>query len=129
MEENSGPQGQKPDDARVEITSDEGGRVGVLDIRPSEEFGEQHIPGSMHAEEADAEALSAELREQEKIERWLVVCADGNRSREFAGQLAEHGVEADYLEGGMERWVKDKKPIQPPASDKEYEGPRNNTLY
>jgi rhodanese-related sulfurtransferase len=129
MTQKSETQGLKPDAARVEIASDEGGRVGVVDIRPLDEYGEQHVPGSMHCEDADADELEETLRDQDKVERWVVICADGERSRGLASELAERGLEVAYLEGGMDRWVKDKQPIQPPASDQEYEGPKNLSLY
>jgi rhodanese-related sulfurtransferase len=129
MSQESSTHGLSPEEARVEIAQGEGGRVGVVDIRPLDEYGEQHVPGSIHCEDADAESLDQRLREQEKVERWVVVCANGERSRGLAQELSERGVEAAYLEGGMEQWAQDKQPVQPPASDTEYEGPKSTTLY
>jgi phage shock protein E len=124
--ESSKPNGLGADSAREEIAGGET-RTGILDCRSEEEFGNGHIAGAQRVAEDDAKALAAKLGE-EKPERWIVVCGDGSRSRELAAALAEHGVDVDYIEGGMSAWESKKHPTQPPPAP-DIEGPKRTTLY
>jgi glyoxylase-like metal-dependent hydrolase (beta-lactamase superfamily II) len=85
-----------------------GAPVTVLDIRPAGDRADWWIPGSMHLEAYDAlrrgdpDALAAaDLPPDRPV---VVVCRAGVVARDAALQLAEHGLEASYLTGGMQAW-------------------------
>src|SRR4051812_37983850 len=127
MTEQTKAEGLKVDEARERIAGAEGKRPRVADIRSFEVFSEGHIAGALSVDEADTE-IERKL-EDEDAECWIVVCDDGKRSGEVAAQLAEHGLDVAYLDGGMKAWIKQDLPTQPPESDSEYEGPDTTTLY
>jgi rhodanese-related sulfurtransferase len=94
--------------ARVLIA---GGDANVLDIRSEEEWRTVgNIPGAMHVPD---DKLESRLDEVPKDERLVVVCRDGNRSADVAGQLRERDYEAASIEGGMEAWEDEGYPMQP----------------
>ena len=87
---------------------DHGRPVTVLDVRPSEQYAEWAIPGSVHidAYEAlkahDPGALSGLRLPQDRPV--VTVCAMGRTSAIAAQQLRERGFEALSLAGGMKAW-------------------------
>jgi tRNA 2-thiocytidine biosynthesis protein TtcA len=97
------------DDARELIASES---VRVIDIRDDDAFGDVHIPGAAQVAGGDAERIAEQLDEGERV---IVVCDDGERSAELAGELRERGFEASSVEGGMKRWARDRLPSQPSA--------------
>lgn len=118
------------DDAREGIASQEGDRMRVVDIRSVDEFGEGHIAGAINVEDGDPDAVRTAIEEAEPgADKWLVVCGDGKRSGEVASELADGESDVGYLDGGMDAWVGEKLPVQPPPSESEYEGPKKKTLY
>jgi phage shock protein E len=115
------------DEAREAIASRDG-VVLVVDVRSVDEFGEGHVPGAVNAEDGDAEAVKSALDEGRDADSVLVVCGDGERSRELAAELAAGELEAAYLDGGMKAWSK-KHAVEPPPAEAEFEGPKKKTLY
>ncbi len=87
----------------------EAGRsVTVLDVRPTAEWAEWAIPGSIHVDAYDAlkardpTALAAvNLPSDIPV---VTVCAAGKTSQIAAEQLAARGREAFSLDGGMKAW-------------------------
>jgi rhodanese-related sulfurtransferase len=94
--------------ARVLIA---GGDANVIDIRSSEEWRTVgNIPGATPIPD---DQLESHLDELPKDERLVVVCGDGRRSAEVAGQLRERGYNAASIEGGMAAWEDERYPMQP----------------
>ncbi len=89
-------------------TLEVGRPVTVLDIRPSADRAEWWIPGSTHVDAYDAvkrgdpDALEGALVPADRPV--VVVCRAGVAARAAAEQLAERGLEASYLVGGMKAW-------------------------
>jgi glyoxylase-like metal-dependent hydrolase (beta-lactamase superfamily II)/rhodanese-related sulfurtransferase len=85
-----------------------GAPVTVLDIRPAADRAEWWIPGSIHLDtydglkQGDASALTdADLPAGRPV---VVVCRTGMVAQEGARRLAERGLDASYLAGGMKAW-------------------------
>jgi rhodanese-related sulfurtransferase len=97
----------EPERARELIASNE---VVVLDIRPDDEWEDRRVPGSHRVAEDELDRKLEELDDERVL---LVVCEDGKRSAEIAGQLRDKGREAACLDGGMEAWEKEKLAMQP----------------
>jgi rhodanese-related sulfurtransferase len=105
-----------PGRARLMLAEDE---VQAIDIRTADEFADYRLPGSTNEPEATAEKLAEELGDEKPV---LIVCADGKRSAQVAGELRERGLQATSLEGGTEAWKSDRLPTQP-SPDVDDEGP------
>ena len=85
-----------------------GSPVTVLDIWPAGDRAEWWIPGSIHLDvydalkQGDAGALSAaDLPADRPV---VIVCRAGVVAQEGARRLAERGLNASYLAGGMKAW-------------------------
>lgn len=87
---------------------EEGRPVTVLDIRPKEQRAEWAIPGSVHADVYDAiKAGDTEAVLRLKVPEGIpvvTVCAFGRASRKAADLLAQSGIPALSLIGGMQAW-------------------------
>jgi glyoxylase-like metal-dependent hydrolase (beta-lactamase superfamily II) len=87
---------------------DEGHPVTVLDVRPTAEYAEWSIPGSLHADVydrlnvGDPHALE-DVRLPEGVPV-VTICAAGRMSVVAAEQLRARGLEALSLAGGMRAW-------------------------
>ena len=87
---------------------DQGRPVTVLDVRPSEQYAEWAIPGSVHVDAYEAlkandpGALSGLRIPQGRPV--VTVCAMGRTSAIAAQQLRDRGFEALSLAGGMKAW-------------------------
>ena len=82
--------------------------VTILDIRPTQEYAEWSIPGSIHVDAYDAlkahdpTALAGvELAADQPV---VTICAVGRTSQIAADQLQARGLQALSLEGGMKAW-------------------------
>jgi glyoxylase-like metal-dependent hydrolase (beta-lactamase superfamily II)/rhodanese-related sulfurtransferase len=87
---------------------EEGHHVSVLDVRPTAEWAEWAIPGSIHIDAYDAlkahdPAALANL-DVPSDGPVVTVCAAGKTSLIAASQLRARGVQALSLEGGMKAW-------------------------
>ncbi|GAC1466788.1 MAG: rhodanese-like domain-containing protein [Ktedonobacteraceae bacterium] len=82
--------------------------VTILDVRPTAEWAEWAIPGSMHVDVYDAlrahdpAALSGVDAPSDRP--IVTVCGAGKTSQIAAEQLVARGIEAMSLEGGMKAW-------------------------
>lgn len=72
----------------------------ILDIRPSEKFQTENIPGSINVDIWNLEELVKKIGKDKK---YVVVCDEGGLSREAAYILRQIGVKAYSLKGGMRR--------------------------
>jgi glyoxylase-like metal-dependent hydrolase (beta-lactamase superfamily II)/rhodanese-related sulfurtransferase len=82
--------------------------VTILDVRPTAEWTEWAIPGSIHIDAYDALKAHdpAALANVDVPSDGLVVtvCAGGKTSQTAAEQLAARGLQALSLDGGMKAW-------------------------
>ena len=87
---------------------EEGRPVTVLDVRPTAEWTEWAIPGSIHVDAYDAlkthdPAALANVDIPSDVPV-VTVCAAGKTSLVAAEQLAARGLQALSLDGGMKAW-------------------------
>jgi len=96
--------------ARVEemINADE---AELIDVRKPHEWEAGRIPGARHVELNDLPEVAAELASEGTP--LVVYCHGGNRSAMAAEALRSAGFEANSLEGGIDAWVKEGKPLEP----------------
>jgi len=75
----------------------------LLDVREPLEFAEFKIPGAINLplSELFSQNISEKIPKDKKI---VTICSHGNRSMVATFALAQKGLEATSLEGGMARW-------------------------
>lgn len=81
----------------------------ILDIRRSDDFAAEPamIPGALRREPDRVEVWSQELPKDRDI---VIYCARGGSvSNRVLDDLLERGIQARYLEGGIEAWKKTEK--------------------
>jgi glyoxylase-like metal-dependent hydrolase (beta-lactamase superfamily II)/rhodanese-related sulfurtransferase len=87
---------------------EEGRPVTILDVRPTAEWAEWAIPGSIHVDAYDAlkahdpAALASVDVPSDRLV--VTVCAAGKTSQVAAWQLQARGLQALSLDGGMKAW-------------------------
>jgi len=87
---------------------EEGRSVTILDVRPTAEWAEWAIPGSIHVDAYDAlkardPAALADVEVPSDVPV-VTVCAAGKTSLVAAQQLQARGLQALSLDGGMKAW-------------------------
>lgn len=86
------------------------GDVFVLDIRPEQEYRENHIPGSANApvyhelQRGRLDALDSHLNAIPDDTEVVTVCKAGIVARKATGYLEEAGYTATTLTGGYSGW-------------------------
>ena len=100
-----------------ELIAREGGQL--LDLRGDDEWVEARIAGAVRPEGDDLDATLESLDEDRPL---LVICSDGERSAEVAGELRERGFQAASIKGGMKGWTGDSLPFLPRETE-EFKGP------
>ena len=78
----------------------------LLDVRTSEEWDQVHLPGSLHVPMQEIVA-----RLDEVPDRVICVCAVGARSARVAEYLDAQGREAVNLDGGIQGWLAEGRPV------------------
>jgi membrane protein insertase Oxa1/YidC/SpoIIIJ/rhodanese-related sulfurtransferase/phosphohistidine swiveling domain-containing protein len=89
------------------LKAGEAGRV--LDVREDEEYEVGGIEGAVHLRFPDVLAGSDRFVERGALVTLL--CFNGNRSSELAGELRRRGCDAHFLIGGYEKWISEARPI------------------
>lgn len=99
----SDPQG----DVEVQQAQALGDSVLLLDVREPHEWAAGHAPGAVHL------PMGAITLEAVPTDRPVVcVCRSGNRSHHASRALAEHGVQAVNMLGGMQAWASAGLPME-----------------
>jgi hydroxyacylglutathione hydrolase len=81
------------------------GAAVLVDVREADEFRAGHAPGALHA------PLSQGLPVADG-RRLILVCRSGNRSQQAVALLAERGVTAVDVVGGMRGWAAQGLPVE-----------------
>jgi len=88
----------------IRLINSEGDKLIILDVRPSEKFGEGHIPGSRNIDyfSSDLEKNLLSLPTDQTI---IVYCEHGLRSKNVVSILKRMGHKKVFsLKGGIEGW-------------------------
>lgn len=81
----------------------------LVDVRSPREFESEKIPGSRNIPLAELEAHCAELATCDQL---VLVCASGMRARKAQELLAQKGIAAPVVEGGLKEWSRAGLPVQ-----------------
>ncbi|NSC22767.1 rhodanese-like domain-containing protein [Streptomyces albus subsp. chlorinus] len=87
----------------------------LLDVREDDEWAAGHAEGALHIPMSEFVARQGELTERlgsrDGAERVYVVCRVGGRSAQVAAYLAQQGVDAVNVDGGMLAWESAGRPL------------------
>jgi rhodanese-related sulfurtransferase len=77
----------------------------LLDVREDDEWRAGHAAGAMHVPMSEFVARFGEVTEAAPQDGTVnVICRSGGRSAQVAMYLAQQGIEAVNVSGGMEAW-------------------------
>jgi rhodanese-related sulfurtransferase len=80
----------------------------VLDVRDPDEVATGAIAGSLNIPLGELAARQGELDAATPI---ITVCQSGGRSQTAAKALSAAGYQVSNLDGGMNAWIQDGKPV------------------
>ncbi|MGW2874214.1 rhodanese-like domain-containing protein [Kitasatospora sp. NPDC001225] len=89
------------------------GTAVLLDVREAAEFAAGHAPGALH-QPLIGLAAGVPLPAEAAGRTVLAICRSGNRSQRAAELLAQRGVEALNVVGGMGAWALAGLPVTTP---------------
>ncbi|MEV6666592.1 rhodanese-like domain-containing protein [Streptomyces nigra] len=84
----------------------------LLDVREDDEWQAGHAEGALHIPMSEFVARYGELTEAAPQDgRVHVICRSGGRSAQVTMYLAQQGVDAVNVEGGMQVWAASGRPV------------------
>lgn len=84
----------------------------LLDVREDEEWQAGHAAGALHIPMSDFVARYGELTEAAPQDGKVhVICRSGGRSAQVTMYLAQQGIDAVNVAGGMEAWQATGRPV------------------
>jgi hydroxyacylglutathione hydrolase/adenylyltransferase/sulfurtransferase len=104
------------DDASLDVTTAQAsealadGSAQVIDVREQHEWDAGHIDGARHLPLGDLQAQAATIDRERPV---LFQCRTGGRSTMAAQAFRAAGYRAFNVDGGIERWVAEGRPIAP----------------
>jgi thioredoxin len=78
------------------------GRVSAVDTRDASAYGRAHLPGATNIPIEEIETRLAELHMLPGVP--VLYCRSGDLTKELSAKLAEQGIEAAFVEGGLLGW-------------------------
>jgi rhodanese-related sulfurtransferase len=82
----------------------------VLDVRTAKEFAEGHVPGAVNVPYDQVASRLAQIPKDKDV---VLYCRSGRRAGLAAGVLEANGYkELKQLQGDMEAWLKDGRPVE-----------------
>ncbi|MBO8192788.1 rhodanese-like domain-containing protein [Streptomyces oryzae] len=85
----------------------------LLDVREDDEWAAGRAPGALHIPMSEFVARQGELTERlGEGGRVYVICRVGGRSAQVAAYLAQQGVDAVNVDGGMLAWHAAGRPLE-----------------
>ncbi len=86
----------------------------IIDVRERAEFEVSHLPGAIHAQGEELEALAARMVEESSADRPVVLyCSVGYRSSAAAKELMAHGLtNVANLEGSIFEWANEGHTVE-----------------
>jgi rhodanese-related sulfurtransferase len=80
----------------------------LVDVREADEWAAGHAPDAVHIPLGELTTRVGELAEADRV---LVICHSGVRSARATAWLAQNGLEAFNVDGGMVDWARAGLPV------------------
>lgn len=84
----------------------------VLDVREDEEWAAGRIEGAVHI---PLDQLPGRVEELDRERPVVTVCRSGGRASKAAQLLADAGLDARVMDGGITRWAEEQLPLTTPG--------------
>jgi len=82
----------------------------VLDVRTPKEYAEGHVPGAVNVPYDQVASRLAQIPKDKEV---VLYCRSGRRAGLAAGGLEANGyTELKQLQGDMEAWLKEGRPVE-----------------
>lgn len=92
-----------PQDA-FKVIEDRGSKIIILDIRPKDEYDEEHVPGALNLD-YDGHEFQKKVELMNKNADYLIYCKSGVRGGYFMDKMKESGFKsAINILGGFVGW-------------------------
>ena len=98
--------------AALKLMKEVGNEITILDIRPENEFEEEHIP---RAENLDYHGhhFQSKVEKLDKEKNYIIYCKSGARGAYFMDKMRESGFNSAYnILGGFVAWKVSKLPLE-----------------
>jgi thioredoxin len=108
-------------------------KVQILDVRTADEYKSGHIKNSLQANWLNRPEFDDRTSHLDKSRPIFIYCLSGGRSGAAAEVLTERGYTVTNLEGGINAWKRDNRPLEgvdpntPQTSISSYEGQVKST--
>ena len=100
-----------PQDA-LKLKEEMGSEITILDIRPKEEYEQEHIPGAINLD-YDGHQFQEKVEKLDKEKKYLIYCKSGVRGGYFMGKMKDSGFHGAFnILGGFVGWKVSKLPLQ-----------------
>jgi thioredoxin len=86
--------------------------IQLLDVRKPEEYKSGHLHGAFQADWLDKKQFEERVQYLDKAKPVYVYCLAGSRSAAAANWLAEKGFTTVNMQGGINAWKKEGKPLE-----------------
>ncbi|WP_156758503.1 rhodanese-like domain-containing protein [Actinokineospora pegani] len=104
---------QVPSTTVADIPADLPEGTVLLDVREQDEWDAGHAPAAVHIPMSELAGRLDDLDES----RYLVICRVGGRSARVTAYLNANGWEATNVEGGMQDWSAQGRPVVSDVAD------------
>ena len=85
--------------------------ISILDIRPSDEFEREHVPGAENLD-YDGHEFQRKVEKLDKNKIYLIYCKSGVRGGYFMDKMRDSGFKGAYnVLGGFVAWKISKLPL------------------
>jgi len=92
-----------PEDA-LKLIEEMGSKITILDIRPKEEYEDEHIPGAVNLD-YDGHDFQEKVERMDKKPDYLIYCKSGVRGGYFMNKMKESGFHSAFnILGGFVGW-------------------------
>ncbi|WP_049577721.1 rhodanese-like domain-containing protein [Streptomyces sp. SBT349] len=89
----------------------------LLDVREDDEWAAGHVEGALHIPIGQVVERIGEITEHAGDQRLYILCKVGGRSAQVTAYLAQQGMDAVNVDGGLHAWESSGRPLTSERGD------------
>jgi rhodanese-related sulfurtransferase len=95
----------------LKLVEEKGSEITIMDIRPKDEFENEHIPGAVNLD-YDGHQFQQKVDKLDKTKIYIIYCHSGVRGGYFMNKMKDSGFNGAYnILGGFVGWKVSKLPL------------------
>jgi rhodanese-related sulfurtransferase len=95
----------------LKLVEEKGSEITIMDIRPKDEFENEHIPGAVNLD-YDGHQFQQKVDKLDKTKSYIIYCHSGVRGGYFMNKMKDSGFNGAYnILGGFVGWKVSKLPL------------------